>query len=111
MNGEKKSFQILMNPSAHARLKTRARACGLCIGEMIENMLAAVEIRAEKLRATLPAAVAMRIDIAHLITVLHLQDGGEDALAAQMLAEIAEDLTTDDDEWTPEIIHSKKTEV
>lgn len=42
---EKKSFQIVMDPSSHAALKIHAKTAGLTIGQTIENLVSAFELR------------------------------------------------------------------
>lgn len=47
---ENKSFQIKMEPRAHALLKQRAQQIQITIGELIQNLLASMEKRIERLK-------------------------------------------------------------
>lgn len=42
---ERKSFQVVMQPTAHRRAKLRAGQLGITIGQYMENLISAMELR------------------------------------------------------------------
>lgn len=45
---KRKNFQIKIDPKAHAQLKFRAKQLNITIGEYLENLISAMEVRLQK---------------------------------------------------------------